>query len=96
MSPPSPFCGSTVSRTVTSARIPALLPHGNAGRTAFREVVFNESKDKITQAIIDVINRERSGAIVDRTLLRKSVEIYEAMGEGTLEIYTEALQVWGV
>ena len=59
-------------------------------------MVFNESKDKITQAIIDVINRERSGAIVDRTLLRKSVEIYEAMGEGTLEIYTEALQVWCV
>ncbi len=47
----------------------------------------------MTQAVVDAINRERDGAVVDRTLLRKCVEIYEAMGEGTLEVYTEALQV---
>jgi hypothetical protein len=65
------------------------------GRTAFREVVFTGTKDRVTQAIIDLINKERDGGAVDRALLRKCVEIYEAMGEGTLEVYTEAFQVTG-
>ena len=60
----------------------------------FREVVFAETKDRITQAMIDLINKERSGSVVDRSLLRKCVEIYEAMGEGTLEVYNESFQVW--
>lgn len=50
-------------------------------------------RDRVTQAMMDLINKERDGAAVDRALLRKCVEIFEAMGEGTLEVYTEAFQV---
>lgn len=62
------------------------------GRTVFREVIFNNVKAKATQAIIDIINRERDGAVADRALLRKCVEIYEAMGEGNLEVYQSAFE----
>jgi hypothetical protein len=56
-------------------------------------VVFTDMKDRVTQAMMDLINKERDGGAVDRALLRKCVEIFEAMGEGTLEVYTEAFQV---
>jgi hypothetical protein len=34
-----------------------------------------------------VVCRERDGTPADRALLRKCIEIYEAMGEGNLEVY---------
>lgn len=58
-----------------------------SGRTVFREVVFSVVKGKVTQAVIDIVNREREGGTGNRALLRKVVEIFEAMGEGNLDIY---------
>jgi hypothetical protein len=64
-----------------------------AGRAVFREVLFGAVKEKVAKAMIDMINAEREGVVVDRALLRKCVEVFEAMGEGTLEVYNESFQV---
>lgn len=37
--------------------------------------------------------RERDGGMGDRALLRKCIEIYEAMGEGNLDVYQSAFEV---
>ena len=60
-----------------------------AGRTVFRDVLFTQVKSEVTRAIITMINNEREGKAVDRSLLRQCVEVFEAMGEGNLEVYQD-------
>lgn len=46
----------------------------------FKRLVFDSKKDKIVNVIQDLINRERNGEHVDRSLLRSVIELFVVMG----------------
>jgi len=58
-----------------------------AGLQHFRDLVYNVVKRNVVNAMLDVINQEREGTIVDRTLIKDCVELFEAMGMGALDAY---------
>lgn len=54
-----------------------------AGLQAFKREVFEPVKGEVTRALIELINRERNGeGGVDRSLIKRVVEIYVAVGGG--------------
>jgi cullin 1 len=58
-----------------------------AGLRCFRTQIYDEIKQETTAAILTLINNEREGHIVDKTLIRSIIELYESMGMGTLDTY---------
>ena len=63
-----------------------------AGLRCFRTKVFEDLKEDITNAIIDLIEEERGGNIIDTSLVKSIVELYEQMGMGSLDAYNDDLQ----
>ena len=63
-----------------------------AGLRHFKDLVYHEVKSDVAQAALVIIDNEREGKDVDRGLLREVVALYEAMGLGTLDSYTEDLE----
>ncbi|GAX29145.1 cullin 1 [Fistulifera solaris] len=63
-----------------------------AGLRCFRSHVYDVMKADTTQAILSLINDEREGKIIDKTLVKSIVELYESMGMGSLEAYTADLE----
>jgi cullin 1 len=59
----------------------------DAGLRYYKTIVFDAVKRDITEAIVDLINKERGGAMVDKALIRSCIEVYEKMGMGTLDAY---------
>lgn len=59
----------------------------DAGLRYYKTIVFDAVKREITEAIIDLINRERNGAMIDKALIKSCIEVYEKMGMGTLDAY---------
>ena len=59
----------------------------DAGLKLFKNIVFDEVKADVVKAMLVVIDTEREGGEVDRDLLRQCVEVFDAMGMGTLEVY---------
>ena len=51
-----------------------------AGLRYFKDEIFMEVKDITTSSIISLIDKEREGEIIDRTLVRNIIELYEQMG----------------
>jgi cullin 1 len=49
-------------------------------------------KDNSTSAIISLIDEEREGEIIEKTLVKSIVELYESMGMGDLNSYTNDLE----
>ena len=45
-------------------------------------------KDNTTNSIISLIDEEREGEIIDKTLVKNIIELYEQMGMGSLDSYT--------
>ena len=64
-----------------------------AGLKAFRTTIFDEIKQGITDAILNLINAEREGEIIDKSLVKAIVELYESMGIGSLDTYNTDLEV---
>ena len=60
-----------------------------SGLERFKTLVFDAVKADAAAAILAVINREREGEEVDRSLLRSCVDVFEAMGMGTLDTYNQ-------
>lgn len=58
-----------------------------AGLRSFRSHVFDVIKGDSSAALLALINSEREGNIIDKSLVKKIVELYEAMGMGTLDAY---------
>eukprot|EP00736_Rhodelphis_marinus_P002825 Rmarinus@m.30199 len=57
------------------------LPNLRAvGVGSFREHVFDEMCERVRQAILELILKERNGDIIDRTLVHKAVFIFVSMG----------------
>jgi len=63
-----------------------------SGLKIFKTEVYDKIKASSTAAVLDMINEERENGIIDTTLLRSVVELYEAMGMGTLDAYTADLE----
>eukprot|EP00611_Tribonema_gayanum_P025330 TRINITY_DN573_c0_g1_i1.p1 TRINITY_DN573_c0_g1~~TRINITY_DN573_c0_g1_i1.p1 ORF type:complete len:748 (-),score=346.79 TRINITY_DN573_c0_g1_i1:64-2307(-) len=59
-----------------------------AGLKHFKTLVYDVVKGNAVRAMLDVINSEREGAVIDRPLLGACVDLFESMGMGTLEAYT--------
>lgn len=65
---------------------------GQAGLRHFKLQVYEEMKLETTRAILALIDQERDGEIVDKTLIKSNVELYETIGLGNLDSYTEDLE----
>jgi cullin 1 len=63
-----------------------------SGLQIFKTEVYDKVKAHATVAVLDMINEERESGIIDTTLLRSIVELYEAMGMGMLDAYTADLE----
>lgn len=70
----------------------ALALLNDAGLSIFKAKVFDSIKGTLSNSMLTCINNERDGSAIDRDLLRSCVELYEAMGMGTLEAYTVDLE----
>ena len=64
-----------------------------AGLRCFRTNVYDEMKGETTTAILSLINEEREGKIIDKSLVKWIVELYENMGMGSLDEYNADLEV---
>ena len=64
-----------------------------AGVRKFKELVFDVIKADVCNAILALINQERDGAVIDRGLIKKCIELFESMGMGTLDVYNADLEV---
>ena len=64
-----------------------------AGLRAFRTSIFDETKRDATDAILNLINAEREGEIVDKSLVKGIVELFESMGMGSLDAYNTDLEI---
>lgn len=59
-----------------------------AGLKHFKELIFDDVKRDVANAMLELINQERDGAIIDRPLVKSCVQLFEAMGMGCLDAYT--------
>lgn len=64
-----------------------------AGLKHFKTQIYDEMKPETTKAILKLIDDEREGEIIDKTLVKSIVELYEAMGMSSLDAYTVDLEV---
>jgi cullin 1 len=63
-----------------------------AGLRCFRTHVYDEMKGDTTKSILGLINEEREGKPIDKSLVKSIVELYESMGMGTLDAYNADLE----
>mmetsp|Transcript_1513 Transcript_1513/g.2861 ORF Transcript_1513/g.2861 Transcript_1513/m.2861 type:complete len:727 (-) Transcript_1513:547-2727(-) len=63
-----------------------------AGLRHFKSHIYDGTKAESAAAILSLINEEREGEIIDKTLVKSIVELYESMGMGGLEAYTADLE----
>ncbi|KAF1333797.1 Cullin protein 1, partial [Globisporangium splendens] len=63
-----------------------------AGLQSFDRVVFQKVKGRVKFAMLDLIEKERNGEIIDTTLMRNCVEIFEVMGMKSLDVYQTHLE----
>lgn len=63
-----------------------------AGLRHFKQNIYEEIKPEATAAIIALIDEERDGNMIDKTLIKTNIELYENIGMGNLESYTNDLE----
>jgi len=69
--------------------LPTLI---DSGLRRFQTHIYDEMKRDTTTAILGLINEEREGKIIDKSLVKSIVELYESMGMGTLDAYNADLE----
>lgn len=63
-----------------------------AGLRSFRTNIYEVTKRDATEAILTLINAEREGQIIDKSLVKSIVELFESMGMGSLDAYNADLE----
>jgi cullin 1 len=63
-----------------------------AGMRCFRTTIYDAMKQDTTSAILGLINDERERKIIDKSLVKSIVELYEEMGMGNLDCYNADLE----
>eukprot|EP00522_Entomoneis_paludosa_P012166 CAMPEP_0172446934 /NCGR_PEP_ID=MMETSP1065-20121228/6368_1 /TAXON_ID=265537 /ORGANISM="Amphiprora paludosa, Strain CCMP125" /LENGTH=759 /DNA_ID=CAMNT_0013198123 /DNA_START=126 /DNA_END=2405 /DNA_ORIENTATION=- len=64
-----------------------------AGLRCFKTFIYEECKSDSTSAILALIQDERDGKIIDKSLVKSIVELYEHMGMSSLEAYNADFEV---
>ncbi|PNT70498.1 hypothetical protein BRADI_2g12970v3 [Brachypodium distachyon] len=64
-----------------------LLPLNELGQSCFHDLVFKELKTTLTLTLIDMIDAEREGQLIDRALVKDVIDIYVEIGWGSLGLY---------
>jgi cullin 1 len=54
-----------------------------------KAVMFDDIKINLTEAILDFINDERQGILIDRDLIRRCIKYLEKLGVTKLEVYRQ-------
>lgn len=63
-----------------------------AGLTSFKTNIYDHVKVSIKDAIIELIDKERDGELIDdKDLIKSTVMLFETMGMGTLDSYNKDL-----
>ncbi|KAI6683987.1 hypothetical protein NL676_029900 [Syzygium grande] len=65
----------------------SLPPLDEVGLTCFRELVYQELKEKVRDAVIILIHQEREGKQIDRALLKNVLDIFLEIGMGKMDYY---------
>jgi len=65
---------------------------GQAGLKHFKTNIYEVIKADTTSAILHLINEEREGEIIDKSLVKSNVELCEKIGMGNLDAYTNDLE----
>eukprot|EP00245_Coleochaete_scutata_P004099 TRINITY_DN16351_c0_g1_i1.p1 TRINITY_DN16351_c0_g1~~TRINITY_DN16351_c0_g1_i1.p1 ORF type:complete len:743 (+),score=208.68 TRINITY_DN16351_c0_g1_i1:174-2402(+) len=65
----------------------SLPPLKKVGEMCFRDLVYQEMKHNVKDAVVALINREREGEQVDRALLKNELGIFVEIGMGSMEAY---------
>jgi len=63
-----------------------------AGLRHFKTHIYDEMKRDATASILTLIDEEREGMLIDKSLVKCIVELYDSMGMGNLEAYTADLE----
>jgi len=63
-----------------------------AGLRSFRTHIYEETKRDATDAILTLVNSEREGEIIDKSLVKSIIELFESMGMGSLDAYNSDLE----
>jgi cullin 1 len=63
-----------------------------AGLRCFRTHIYDEMKRDTTAAILGLVEDEREDKIIDKSLVKSIVELYENMGMGSLDAYNADLE----
>ena len=64
----------------------------DVGIACWKKEVFDIVVRDVTGALLSLVKAERAGEQVDRSLIKHSVDVYEAAGEGSLDVYEEFLE----
>lgn len=67
----------------------SLPPLNEVGLSCFRDLVYDELKDKAKDAIITLIDKEREGQQIDRSLLKNVLDIFVEIGMGQMDKYEQ-------
>jgi len=63
-----------------------------AGMTIFKTKIYEEVNEDASGAVLGLIREEREGKLVDKSLIKSIVELYESMGMGILDAYVNDLE----
>jgi len=63
----------------------------DSGRRLFKQIIFDPLKYDVARAVLELVDKEREGAVVDRGLIATTVQMFETMGQptGSLEVYIQ-------
>lgn len=70
--------------------LPAL---NEVGLTCFRDLVYQEIRNNVKDAVITLIDREREGEQIDRALLKNVLGIFVEIGMGSMDFYEKDFEV---
>jgi cullin 1 len=74
---------------VQSLKLPKL---NDVGLQSFKKIVYEGIKRHASESIISLIISDCGGEIIDRSLIKDSVKLFESMGMGTLCEYTANIE----
>ncbi len=65
----------------------SILSLSDSGLKKFKILVYDYLKPNLIKAVLELINNERQGAIIDSDLMVSCIDIFANMGMGTLDTY---------
>ncbi|KAL3505756.1 hypothetical protein ACH5RR_031138 [Cinchona calisaya] len=71
----------------------SLPPLNEVGLTCFRDLVYQELRHIIRNAVLSLIDQEREGEQIDRALLKNVVDIFIEIGMGQMDYYENDFEV---